>query len=344
MRMSHFKENIWRCNLSPADVKNIRIKNTFWQDVLCCWCEFNYNNGNRVENQIVWYNSNIRIRDKPFFWLDAYQKGLMYVHQLFQDQHLKSEQQIQQEFGITTLRYNSLKVSIPNWMKEYFLETPKEVYLPSPPHNFDAYKYSAHLAARIYRYLGDDVLLIHNKYIKWRDELGESLCEGLGQFGTKHAEIYRVTNMSKLRSFQYRLLQRGLVTNIHLHQWGVIPDNLCSYCKEQPETLTHLFADCKESLKLWRNLEKHIQERFNISNLTLTRKSIILNEIDQSRFSVINFLCLITKQFIYRQRCLGKSIDFPILKAEIKKIESIEKYIATKNGKIHIHERKWRIQ
>ena len=60
--------------------------------------------------------------------------------------------------------------------------------------------------------------------------------------------------------------------------------------------------------------------------------------------SPINLLCLFTKQYIYKQRCLNKQISFAELGASFRNMEKIEKYIATKNGKTNIHNKKWKLQ
>ena len=56
---------------------------------------------------------------------------------------------------------------------------------------------------------------------------------------------------------------------------------------------------------------------------------------------VANFIVLIAKQFIYRQRCLGEKVEFNHLRRIILSVENIEKYIAVKQGKIKIHAKKW---
>ena len=48
--------------------------------------------------------------------------------------------------------------------------------------------------------------MINNKYIKWVQELGSGFCEDVFKFGELHQDIYKVTNVAKYRSFQYRLL------------------------------------------------------------------------------------------------------------------------------------------
>ena len=87
---------------------------------------------------------------------------------------------------------------------------------------------------KVYRFLSDDVMLIHSKYIKWRQEIGPDFCESLLDYGRMHQYGYTMTNVPKLRSFQYRLLQRGIITNIQLCRWGIVSNEKCSFCMEEP--------------------------------------------------------------------------------------------------------------
>ena len=147
--------------------------------------------------------------------------------------------------------------------------------------------------------------------------------------------------MPKYRSFQYRLLQRSLVTNILLQKWNIIPDNKCSFCKNEIESVTHLLSECCEVRKLWMKFLEFVQQKYRIYDVCLSTKTIIVNEI--SKDNLVNFLCLVTKQFIYRQRCMGKSIEFSILKNVLYHVECVEKYIAIKNDKLNVH-KKWKCQ
>ena len=80
-------------------------------------------------------------------------------------------------------------------------------------------------------------MIIHNKYMKWTAELGDWLCETLTDYGKAFRELYKVTNVTKCRNFQYRLLQRGLVTNIQLEKWNILPSANCTFCHKVPETI-----------------------------------------------------------------------------------------------------------
>ena len=111
------------------------------------------------------------------------------------------------------------------------------------PHNYDVVvsQQKRNFSQEVYRYIADDAIILHNKYMKWRNELGEEFCEGLTDFSTMHLQLYSVTNVPKYRSFQYRLLQRALVMNTHLYKWKIRGDELCSFCNEEREVSEHLF-------------------------------------------------------------------------------------------------------
>ena len=189
--------------------------------------------------------------------------------------------------------------------------------------------------------MGEDAIMIHSKYVKWMQELGGGFCEGLLDFAKKHRDIYAVTNVPKYRSFQYRLLQRGIVTNIQLKKWGMRDTDLCSFCGEEKETLLHLFCTCSQVRQLWSNVYEYIQERFGVNIQDCEPKDIILNGLIPRSKDVINFLCLVTKQYIYRQRCSQSTLHFPVLIQMFMNLENIEKYIAMKNSKERQHQRKW---
>ena len=116
----------------------------------------------------------------------------------------------------------------------------------------------------------------------------------------------------------------------------------CSFCGEETEDLCHLFSTCPVVRELWKSVELYLLKRFNGIKLEMTTKNIILNTIVSGKH-VANFICLVTKQFIYKQRCVMDALNFPILRAAICKLENIEKYIAIKKGNVVVHNRKWRV-
>ena len=342
MKNTTLKHHIWCCHIHPEDVKQLKIRNTFWEDVLKCWCEYNYYKDNKIENQYLWYNSKVKVGGKIVLWTDCFQKGLMYVHQLFVQNQFKDENLVYNEYGLTKMRYNSIKMAIPREWKHHFQQTPKISFCPVPPHEYDmcinVYKKSS---KKVYNYLLDDVMLLHNKYLKWREDLGQDFCQTLYYYVLMHKDIYKVTNVPKYRSFQYRINQRALITNIKLQQWGIVASNLCFFCKEKEETVLHLMWECTEVQSLWTNLWIYVQQRFPNQKFEVNKVNVIFNKLVDNPANIVNFLCLITKQYIYSSKCMKNSLSFSELKMRIGRIENIEKYIATKNETVSKHLSKW---
>ena len=133
MRCQQLNHNIWRCNINKDNVKQIKIKNVFWVDVLESWCEYNYYCNSKIENQILWFNSKIKLKGKIFFWQDCFRQGLMYVHQLFEQGEYKTPQQVQQQYGLTMLRYNGIKTAMPKEWKKFFRGNEVATFSPLPP-------------------------------------------------------------------------------------------------------------------------------------------------------------------------------------------------------------------
>ena len=342
MHCSLLGTNIWRCTLHPEHIKYIRIENPFWKDVLVAWCSYNYYQECRIENQYIWYNSHILIGGKPIMWGHVVKKGLMYVHQLYVNQQFKSLELLQTEFGLTILSVNSLKAAIPQEWKRFFEQTPPSAYIPIPPHNYDIHLYDCSFSRKVYKFLLDDVVIMHHKYLKWRQELGSEFCEAIVDFREEHINIYKVTNIAKYRSFQYRILQRALVTNIQLEKWNIVSNNSCFYCKNEPETVIHLLWFCPIVQEIWTKVLQFLSQEYSVPTDGIGAREIILNQIvEKPRAHVANFICLITKRYIYCQKCLKGCIHFPSLIALINHTEIMEKYIAVKNGKLSGHRIKW---
>ena len=62
----------------------------------------------------------------------------------------------------------------------------------------------------------------------------------------------RCTKITKLITFQYKLLHRRLATNDFLKKIGIKEGNMCTLCKIEVESLVHLFWFCEATSCFWR--------------------------------------------------------------------------------------------
>ena len=196
------------------------------------------------------------------------------------------------------------------------------------------------MAQTVYKKLAskDDAVYIAKQ--KWEQKLN---CEFSQEFMVKQfTSISRMTNVPKLRSFQYRLLHNAIVLNMHMYRWKLREDNLCSFCGSCKETIEHVMWKCDKVFPIWCQISEWFRERYAQKAIDISCiSSIIFLQPGIKMGHVNNLLVLITKQYIYKCRCQQKMLNLAELKSEIKLFEATEKYIAKKNGKLTVHLSKW---
>ena len=169
-------------------------------------------------------------------------------------------------------------------------------------------------------------------------EIGENI--EISLFMKNFKDLYTCMNITKYRSFQYRLLHRAIITNVHLFRWGMRKDNLCTFCHQQKESYSHLFVMCSKVQPIWIRLEE-LMSRFDSTAITFNVYSVITNTLINNIKNVKNFLCLLTKQYIYRKRCFSENPSYEQLESLIWQMKNIERFNAIKNNQEHKHFAKW---
>ena len=111
-------------------------------------------------------------------------------------------------------------------------------------------------------------------------------------------------NATKLRYFQYRLLNKDILTNVRRAKWADISTK-CSFCQCEEETILHIFLECEIVNKIWSALRKWFQKKSKQS--VVTKTEIILNNTEDQ---FANVIILIIKQYIYASKCQNKTPSF----------------------------------
>ena len=82
------------------------------------------------------------------------------------------------------------------------------------------------------------------------------------------------TKDTKLRWFQYKILNRFLTTNSFMCKIVQRIDNICTFCKKEAETIEHLFVECKEVTSIWSKLQNRIRIKLGIP-VVLSKTQIV---------------------------------------------------------------------
>ena len=191
------------------------------------------------------------------------------------------------------------------------------------------------LSGAIYKKLIDYDTHILKYIVRWNDVYNIDF--EFDEFMTCFKELYVISGSTKLRDFQYRMLLGKIVTNIHLKEWKLSDSDLCNFCGKHSESLCHLFLDCKYSKRLWQFVNRIL----NFGPTEVTLKMLISNHISKPTTHIGNTIYLLTKQYIYRNRCLRTKPNIRGLQREICYLNETESYIGKMNNKLLKTQHRW---
>ena len=152
---------------------------------------------------------------------------------------------------------------------------------------------------------------------------------------------FSVTLDTKLRAFQYKLLNRIVFTNDKLFRFNIVESPLCTFCTVDEESLEHLLFFCEVTELFWKEILSWLA-RCSDEAIDFLITEVLFGKFDRDNdFMVINHLILLAKFFIYRCK-LDKIIpSFEVFKAKLKATRDLELFIARKNNSLLKHYSKW---
>ena len=224
----------------------------------------------------LWHNSLIRIDKKPIYYKQWCAKGIQTVAHLMKDSTtFLSFSEFKARFDIET-----------NFLTFYGLisaiKSVKQITREQPLNNNTIFKTSLEkfLQAKkpnrqVYKKLVSNKQTHPNRSQgKWVAE-----CELDSHDNIDWQSVYqfpfRCTKISKLITFQFKLLHRRLATNDFLKKIRLKEDNICTFCKTEAESLIHLFWSCRISSCFWHSINQWLSANQRFKPLSLTPDIIL---------------------------------------------------------------------
>ena len=112
----------------------------------------------------------------------------------------------------------------------------------------------------------------------------------------------KVTIDTKLRIFQYKLLNNILYLNEDLFMFRKKDTKHCSFYKLQDETINHLFVECNDSKNLRSDLKTYCQPSFTLPLLYPQIATFGFFDIDPHSSLLLNHILSLYKYYIYYLR------------------------------------------
>jgi len=344
-----------RCNLAPFDIPSSMIKDPIWKDIWTNWCKYNFKEDiqslEEIYNQPLWYNSLIRINNKTCLnkrWVDA---GIMWINDLLHKYttcQLMSHDELQKHYKVKipfTEYYGLLNAMPQRWIMLMKYNNPSDMELLRESEDIkliDILDDSPRPSKIIYN------KAIDNKFkppvkplLRWRENLQSQI--KMKEL-VKNMEKTRLgTINNKLRSFNFNFTMRNTPYGTRLHKMKIADTPNCTECNTE-EDLLHLYWKCPKSKLLWSNLKQLLKDALNIELVMEAQKCLLNIDIDgpgRDTNNLLRSICLLTKYFIHRHKCLGTERDFKGLKNDIKKMYDMELYLANQHGTANLISQKW---
>ena len=314
------------------------FKKSFWRDVLTAWAKYAYIDSpshEQLVNQMIWYNSKIKSNNKILHSKKAFKAGLRRVSDLTDGCRFLTPQELSDKYGISLMFANTIVTSIPReWKSDKTLQAFPEL---TPYDNFVSKTKVVH---HYYEKRIENKSGVFDRYVKWQPRLHTG--DTYQQFLKLFQYIYVVTNHSKLRSFQYRLLNDAIITNRNLKMWGILSSDKCTFCDIETETIVHLMFDCEIIQKVWKKIEAFCHEEFEVADqLCFTAENVIYNRVHKNPAHIVNFVVLAVKMKIYTHRCCKTNPTFYSFTSYINECKQIEKYNAIRTNNVSKYVKKW---
>ena len=146
---------------------------------------------------------------------------------------------------------------------------------------------------------------------------------------------------SKIREFQYKILNCIVFTNEKLSRIGLVESPSCTFCQEAAESVEHLLFSCKISSDFWKHVLSWLRDN-NVLVGTMDESDLIFGKFNiVNDFILINHILLLGKYYIYSRRCLNSVPTLRGFIARTRCVYNIELHIAREKNKLLAHFKKW---
>ena len=126
---------------------------------------------------------------------------------------------------------------------------------------------------------------------------------------------YDVTQESRLRELQWKILHNIYPTHILLFRLGITDSNKCPYCTNEIDYIEHFFFKCNKIRKIWNHIEELFELKFGLK-VKLNTMDVLLGRekgnLSSEMYRFLNHLILIGKMCISKFR-YGTPIDIILM-------------------------------
>ena len=275
---------IWECNLNVKDINNLfQYQCDMGVQILKAWSSLYFSEVFHLQtfqNVPIWVNSMIRRANKPYMDRTLLSSNVNTFEDIwdFEKNKFLDYTSFQQSHGpcLDQLKYNSIISAIPTVWRQLTKLIDKDQATDGCVAQLHTSKSPSKL---FYWKIIDE----HNTTKNYGDSICQLWAHDLNiDYGLLQDEWTNIvhnirtnTNATKLRWFQYRLINRILTTNMLRAKTDHSISSLCTFCQNAQETTMHIMYECEYVLLMWRKLERWL-EYFSSLKIRITKPVVII--------------------------------------------------------------------
>ena len=203
--------------------------------------------------QCPWFHSDIKVHSKVIFHKNLYRKGIVELKQFYhkEQQLWLTVQEFKQKYDlkINYLDYWSIVQNIPKeWVRLFKIKRDNQLSINTQLSNRNK------IMRCVYQIMVQEIKIKDTARYRWECKLQMEITD---QTWDNHvSDVFKITNYTKLRWFQFRMFNHILTTNQIRAKYEEISP-LCYYCNQEIETVIHLFCKCEKVKNIiWKPLKK----------------------------------------------------------------------------------------
>lgn len=318
-----------------------KIKNNFWKDVLYSFIKINEKIEVTQENICeipIFCNNDICIDKKCIFFKDWYNKGIRFINDFVNENgEFYSQQELTEKYNISInfLHYQGMKRALKMFLKKLKLKVNTKLESPFIPICLKPILQQKSGAQVIYNILNknDDN---PTGMLSWNKKYAISKENWKRIF----AFPFKITKYPAMQWFQTCINHNILVTNSYLCKIKLRDDSLCYFCKLEDETIIHLFWQCNKTQQFLKDLTRWLN-MYHIKCDVHEENFILGIQKNTSATTILSFILLYAKYFIYTTRCNQQNLNFEVFKKKLLQIYKIHMEIAISNNNLPVFEKDW---
>ena len=164
---------------------------------------------------------------------------------------------------------------------------------------------------------------------KWHIELGRTF--SLIYWSKIYQFVANIKNDNRLKWMQFQIVRNCQFTNIRVNKFTPNVSPLCSYCKEAPELISHLYYYCPIVLNFWQDL-RNFFSNFGVT-IPIKDTLILFGYHEENSWSVVNTSILWAKHYIWVNKFKNTHLSLiafkEILRTRVKELKEMCEYIQT---------------